>query len=256
MKKRLLYAGDTSLDHQAAYLSSLMNRYHFEYDYLASNQPFPDSCMKKEYALVVLSDYPASNFEAEQMRQMAERVRDGMSLCMIGGWESFTGAGGDYHRTPLADVLPVAMKSSDDRVNLSRPCLVIREQSHAILNALPYDQEIPAIGGLNDLEVKPGATLLLSAVEFKARNNGSVIEFNEGLKYPLLVVGRYGLGRTAAYASDVAPHWVGPFVDWGDRRLKARADGSRTVEVGNWYAEFFVNLLRWLCVDYEKAIFD
>jgi uncharacterized membrane protein len=32
-----------------------------------------------------------------------------------------------------------------------------------------------------------------------------------------LVVGEYGRGRTAAFASDCAPHWAPPeFVEWPD----------------------------------------
>ncbi|MHC5115638.1 MAG: glutamine amidotransferase, partial [Planctomycetota bacterium] len=80
------------------------------------------------------------------------------------------------------------------------------------------------------------------------------IDFKESRSYPLLVLGDYGLGRTAAFASDVAPHWVGPFVDWGNKRIKARADGSQTIEVGNWYAEFFANVLQWLCVKNYETI--
>jgi hypothetical protein len=59
-----------------------------------------------------------------------------------------------------------------------------------------------------------------------------------------LIVGRYGAGRTAALATDVAPHWVGGFVDWGDRRI-AQAVGGGMIEVGNWYARFFHNLVAW-----------
>jgi len=59
-----------------------------------------------------------------------------------------------------------------------------------------------------------------------------------------LVVGEFGRGRTAALATDVAPHWCGGLVDWGDRRLVRQVGGGR-IEVGNWYAELFRNLLVW-----------
>jgi hypothetical protein len=45
-------------------------------------------------------------------------------------------------------------------------------------------------------------------------------------------------------ATDVAPHWVGGFVDWGDQRV-AQAVANDGIEVGNWYARFFRNLLVW-----------
>jgi len=69
-------------------------------------------------------------------------------------------------------------------------------------------------------------------------------QFTRGEESPLLVVGQYGRGRVAALATDVAPHWVGGFVDWGDRRITQDVGGG-FVEIGNWYAGFFRNLLVW-----------
>lgn len=254
MKHRILYLGDTALSLQASYLAGIMSYYGLGFDYVSSDKKFPDSLLKKDYQLVIVSDYPATNFSAKQTKLIIDKVKDGMGLLMIGGWESFTGAGGDYYGTLFAEALPVVMRNQDDRVNFSDPCLVIKENSHAIIGSLPFGQDIPAIGGLNAFDAKRGAAVLLSAVRFKAEINNDTIDFKESSTYPLLVVGDYGLGRTAAFASDVAPHWVGPFVDWGDTRIKARADGASIIEVGNWYAEFFANLIKWLCVKNYETI--
>jgi hypothetical protein len=45
-------------------------------------------------------------------------------------------------------------------------------------------------------------------------------------------------------ATDVARRWVGGLVDWGDRRLVQELAGT-FIDVGNWYARFFRNLLAW-----------
>ena len=46
---------------------------------------------------------------------------------------------------------------------------------------------------------------------------------------PLLVIGQYGMGRSAAYASDISPHWASEeFMNW------------------NGYSQLFGNLTRWL----------
>ena len=58
------------------------------------------------------------------------------------------------------------------------------------------------------------------------------------------MVGEHGRGRTAALATDVAPHWVGGLVDWGDQRVVQDVGGG-SIDVGNWYARFFRNLLVW-----------
>jgi hypothetical protein len=47
-------------------------------------------------------------------------------------------------------------------------------------------------------------------------------------------------------ATDLAPHWVGGLVDWGDDpRVAAQDQGSWQIEVGNFYAQFVANLLAW-----------
>jgi uncharacterized membrane protein len=45
---------------------------------------------------------------------------------------------------------------------------------------------------------------------------------------PMLVTGRYGQGRTAAFMSDFAPHWAGDFPLW------------------EGYGQFWGQMLRWL----------
>lgn len=249
MTPKAVYLGDTGLNQQAAYLAGVMTHYGLTFEYRNSDGPFDEALLSSEYGLMILSDYPASCFTDDQLAAIAEKVRCGMGLLMIGGWESFTGLGGNYHRTRLAEVLPVRMRSSDDRVNFSSPCLMVKEQDHPMLGSLPFDRCCPAVGGLNAVEVKPGAAVLLSAVPFAASRNDGVFQFRQGSAYPLLVIGEYGRGRTAAFMSDVAPHWVGPFVDWGDCRLKAQADGAWEIEVGNWYAEFLANVIKGLCID-------
>ena len=54
-----------------------------------------------------------------------------------------------------------------------------------------------------------------------------------------------GRGRTAALATDVAPHWVGGLVDWGSRRVTAQAPRGEMIEVGQHYATFLTRLVEW-----------
>jgi uncharacterized membrane protein len=150
---------------------------------------------------------------------------------------------GEYHDSPLAEVLPVAMLGRDDRRNCAQPCLVEKVAEHPILEGLPWDRP-PGIGGFNAFAAGPDSQTLLNSAQFSARWNGRDFEFSRGQAAPLLVVGERGSGRTAALATDVAPHWVGGLVDWGDRRIAQEVAGG-VVEFGNWYAEFFRKLLVW-----------
>ena len=140
----------------------------------------------------------------------------------------------------------IVMADADDRINCSGPCLVVRNHSHQITDRLLFGADAPAIGGFNKLKVKKGCIEILSAQQFKVRYSKGSFVFSKGKTSPLLVTGSFGNGNTAAFAADVAPHWIGPLVDWGDKRIIAKADGGREIEVGNWYARLFINMIRWV----------
>jgi hypothetical protein len=244
MRAKTCYLGDGSLGGPASYLAAIMLDDGLEFDYVPSDETPPVDFMAEPYALYVVSDYPASRFGPAAMTFVAECVRRGSGLVMLGGWESFFGRVGEYHQSPLADVLPVVMQSTDDRHNCAQPCLIHKMAEHPILDGLPWDRP-PGIGGFNVLAAKPDAETLLTGVEFSfGWMPSSDFAFARGRQWPLLVVGQCGRGRTAALATDVAPHWVGGLVDWGDRRVVQEVAGER-VEMGNWYARFFRNLLVW-----------
>ncbi len=247
MKSNVLYLGDTAINQQASYLAGIMSYYNIAFDYIGSDEKFSLEKLGQDTKLIIISDYPSANFTPEQIDTIIERVKSGAGILMIGGWESFTGLGGDYGKTRLSEILPVLIKDSDDRINQSDPCLVKKEIDHEILTGLDLENDVPVIGGFNKVETKDSATTILSSQRFKACYGKSGFEFSLYKTAPLLAVGEFGLGRTAAFTSDVAPHWVGPFVDWGSSRITAQADGAEAIEVGNSYALFFKNLIEWLC---------
>ena len=245
MPSKICYLGDDSLRGAAAYLGGIMLHFGLEFDYVPSTDAPPASFAATPYALYIVSDYPAATFGRAAMSHVAERVSQGAGLAMLGGWESFFGRLGEYHASPLAEVLPVVMQQSDDRRNSAQPCLIDKKVDHPILEGLPWNQP-PGIGGYNAIAPKPGTTTLLTSVRFAVYRAGSGTDFRfiPGEEIPLLVVGQHGRGRVAALATDVAPHWVGGLVDWGDRRITQEVAGG-SVEIGNWYAQFFHNLLVW-----------
>jgi uncharacterized membrane protein len=246
MSKPIVYAGDTTLTQAASYLAGIMQHYGLEFDYLASDQSFDLSLLGSGCRVLILSDYPARNFGAGHVEEIERRVSGGMGLLMIGGWESFTGEGGDYGRTPIGALMPVAMQEKDDRINCSQPCVVELKQSHPAVKDLPFESVTPTIGGYNRVTTKPAGKEILSARRFKTQRKGQDFRFIPiADPDPLLVTGSHGKGRVTAYASDAAPHWVGGLVDWGDSRITACAAGAHPVEVGNWYARFFNQMIRW-----------
>ncbi len=245
--KMILYCGDTALREAGSYLAGVMAHGSIPFDYLASNQEFTDEFLFRAYRGIVLSDYPAINFAPSQLAKLAEKVHQGMGLLMIGGWASFTGANREYTETVLRELLPVIMQEQDDRVNSWQPCLIEKKKDHAIVDALPFDRFPPSVGGFNRFQAKPGAETILTVRQIGVSRKEGQLVFSPSFDIdPLLVVGSFGSGRVCAFASDVAPHWVGGLVDWGDSRLPVRAEGANQREVGNWYAAFFECLIRWV----------
>jgi hypothetical protein len=244
MPGRICYLGDDDLGGAAAYLAGVMAHFGIAFDHVPSPQSPGDAFARTQYAAYVLSDYPAARWNTGQLERVVQDVRAGSGFLMLGGWESFHGQKGEYHRSRLAEVLPVVMAAADDRRNCAQPCLVDCRAEHPIVDGLPWDTP-PTIGGYNAFLPKPGAKLLLAGVRFAVARQANEFRFTRGEEVPLLVVGEYGRGRTAALATDVAPHWVGGWVDWGDGRV-CQPIGSGSIEVGNWYARFFRNLVAWL----------
>lgn len=281
----ILYCGDTCLNGAASYLCGLMSRWGWNYEYVPSDVPLSVEQVAGPHGLFIFSDYPAAQIDRAAQELIAEKVRLGAGVLMIGGWESFHGLGGNWDGTPIGDVLPVSISPTDDRVNFDQPTLLRAISSstalHPILQGLPWNERPPTIGGLNRFTPKPGAEPLLAGLSFKAKlaetpgwiqateefvenwllppkvketlisatpfrnpSQGDMI-FDLQAIHPVLVIGTAGHGRAAAFASDIAPHWVGGLVDWGESRVTAQAPNGPAVEVGFSYAQFWRQLLTW-----------
>ena len=106
----------------------------------------------------------------------------------------------------------------------------------------------PTIAGYNAVTANDEAEVVLEVIRFATlavRDVFSPITFDVKSRDPYLVVGSFGSGKTAALSSDLAPHWVGGFVDWGDERVRISHNG-REVEVGDRYIQFISSLIGWL----------
>ncbi len=245
-KPTVLYLGDSALKGPGAYLTGIMSFHNIAFDYLPTREKFTDPLLNNNYSAIIMSDYPARNFSPAQLNAIVEKVRAGMGLLMIGGWTSFAGVNSEYTNTILSQILPVIMQQGDDRVNCYQPCLLEKASNHQIIDSLPFDRKPPAIGGFNRVTAKNDAATLLFARRFEAHRKAGVFKLTPFEKPdPLLVVGSYGKGRVTAFATDVAPHWVGGLVDWGDKTITAQAPGANTVEIGNWYAQLFANMINY-----------
>lgn len=241
--RRVAYLGDTTLPGPASYLAGILTHAGRPYLYVPSDRQPPDEAFAEDVGLYVLSDYPSARLSPEHTRRLTARLDAGAGLLMLGGWESFHGLGGDWDRTPLAAYLPVEMLPTDDRRNW--PCaILIREAArHAVLSGLSFAQP-PSIGGYNEFRPRPGATVVLEGERILATAAAGGFTFSAHGRLPLLVTHESRGRRSACLATDVAPHWVGSFVDWGDHRVTVSM-GADSIEVGSGYLRFFANLIAW-----------
>lgn len=246
MASIILYLGDTALAGAASYLGGVMTHAGLKFEYRPSDAALRPEDVATPHALYILSDYPAKMIAQPLQQRIVEHVARGAGLLMLGGWETYCGLGGDWAGTPIAEILPVEIATTDDRRNCDDLVLVhCQQETHPAVAGLPWTDRPPIIGGFNEVRAKPTGETLLTARRFRATFAGDAVQLAPGSVHPLLVVGVHGHGRTAALTTDLAPHWVGPLVDWGDRRVQARAPGAGEIEVGDLYARFVEQVLRW-----------
>lgn len=186
------------------------NSVEFQPNHVAAEK-FPTSAEElNQYDVVVLSDIGANTLLLpngvfakgeripHRLEVLAQWVRDGGSLLMVGGYLSFQGieAKANYRNTALARVLPVEMEVGDDREETPQGVEAESLNNHSATAGLPTAW--PAVLGHHRFVAREGAQVLATVGEF-----------------PLLVVDSEGAGRVAAFASDMGPHWLPTeFLEW------------------------------------------
>ncbi len=163
-----------------------------------------------KYQVVILGDLDSTAFTEPEMNQLADSVRRGTGLIMLGGFHSF-GPGG-YATTPLAQVLPVGM----DRFSRQQFDAPIREDAHVPgpIQMMPTPlglshfslllsadrranqaawSKLPPLEGANRLQRR---LLAPGAIELAAAGDA-----------PLLVAHTYSAGRVMAFAADSTWRW-------------------------------------------------
>ncbi|GAA5505359.1 glutamine amidotransferase [Novipirellula caenicola] len=175
-----------------------------------------DWFQKGKFDIYIIGDLDADAIGREQLSQLAQSVSDGAGLVMLGGYHNYDAGG--YANSPLADVLPVEMDASrrisiqsdevdNPRLQIPGPITIKRSRSHPITNIGGDDPDatwstLPRLLGANRFvgpKVSPGVQVLLETADSD----------------PLLVVGEYGRGRTAAVAFDSTWRW------WREGRSEA-----------------------------------
>jgi uncharacterized membrane protein len=148
-------------------------------------------------------------------RIIAEFVERGGAFIMAGGWLSFSGrlGFGGWHKTPVANILPVQMLGLDDEIETPEGAVPQAvERDHPIMTGIDWNTAPPFLG-YNKTKLKERATLLATIS-------------NE--KDPFIAVWDLGKGRTMAFMSDPVLHWGYNFIRW------------------EYYSKFWTQAVHWL----------
>ena len=239
---KILYAGDGPAGGPANYLLAILKSLKADVVHLPPSEKLTPDILQKKFDAFLLSDFSAKQCPSASQSEISNQVKKGSGLIMIGGWGSFSGPFGGWHKTLIEELLPVDCAPHDDRVNFPGGALVAVKTKHTLLNQLSFEKA-PVICGLNKISPKPNSQVLLTAK--KIISDGKKISF-QSAEYPLLVVNKSPKLKTVAFATDAAPHWCGGLVDWGSRSCKLPVNKTIRVEVGDMYVRFFATLIRWL----------
>jgi uncharacterized membrane protein len=206
---------------------------------------------------IFLSSVPAGAFSQQQLGWIDTWIgKRGGGLMMVGGEYSF--ASGGWGETSVAGMLPVMVSNNDSDWNPAAqalPKLPAEQLSHpvwhladdmAVLTSAA--KAIPKFQGANaGLKAKPGISTTLAtcdnvAVPSNASTNGLLDRVFASARpaatasgtMPLLTVGRYGRGRTAAMSVAITRPWASEFATaWGEQ-----AEDN--------YGQFWRNVVYWL----------
>lgn len=198
-----------------SYLRAVMESAGGDFQHMPSHQAATDFPLTLEelgqYDAVILSDIGANTLLLHpdvwlrgksipnRLRLLADWVRGGGALVMAGGYYSFAGIYGQakYYRSPLEDVLPVTIYPFDDRVEMPEGAVAeVLAPDHPVVAGI--SGQWPALLGLNEVVLKPEATLIAKVGE-----------------HPLLAAWECGKGKSLVWTSDIGPHWCPePFVTW------------------------------------------
>lgn len=242
MKKlNVFYAGDSPAGGPANYLLGILADMKAKVTHFDPSEVLSPDHFKQKQSVFILSDFSKKNLPKAAESALAQQVENGAGLLMVGGWGSFSGPFGGWKNSRVEKLLPVICKESDDRVNFPGGALIMEDQRLDFLSS-KWFQHPPSIAGLNDFEVKPGMKTLLT-VRPVLFDKGRVLLSSK--RHPFLVVRPNG-PRTAALATDLAPHWCGGMVDWGTMRRKLSVTSDIKIEVGNYYIDFVKSLIIWL----------
>lgn len=181
------------------------------------------------FDVFIFGDLDASFIRPEQQQLIADRVRGGAGLVMLGGYHSL--GPGHYEGTPLGEILPVNVGPADigQVTDEFLPTLTPAGSNHPIFyNIASFFPTRQGAGEREGLPPLDGCTRVAGP-----RPTAEVLAVcdDEGGELPVLAVHTVGKGRAAAFTGDTTRKW--------EQGPKARGEESP-------FLQFWGQMVRWL----------
>mgnify|MGYP005628048801 FL=1 len=202
--------------------------------------PFPTNLLFSDYLnsfdLILFQNFSYKPFiDKGYLANIKNFVENGGAFAMIGGDLSFQG--GSYAQTEIEQILPVELNATSqpfknesfnlqlERTPSRHPILQLEKEPSA--NGEAWGN-LPELNGIN--------------IGLKPRNNSNVLAsfIKGGVKYPVLVTGRIGKGRSLVIATDSLWNW----------HFRQVGEGGS----GRHYNRFWNNLISWLIDEPETRL--
>jgi uncharacterized membrane protein len=173
-------------------------------------------------SLLITPQARAGHVGVNRLDVLKAYVEGGGGLMLAGGYMGFQGMFGTarFHDTPVEDVLPVRCLPFSDGLEVPQGLQAsILQASHPVLAGI--EGPLPPILGMNKTDFRrDGSSRLLASCHYR------------GADWPLLSVRELGKGRTAAWTTDIGPHWLSQdFLAWP------------------LYGRLMGNIIRWIAGD-------
>ncbi len=156
-----------------------------------------DPATLEDFDVVILGDVPAGRLPEKFLAGLREASLEGRGVLFLGGEAAYSAGG--YGQGPLEGMLPIRLAAGKDRVEDEARALptdeglthfACRLEDGLAANRAAWERLPPLVGRHRPGGIKPGASVLVA-----------------GAGEPVLVVQRYGEGRTAAFLTDSTWRW-------------------------------------------------
>jgi len=147
----------------------------------------------EEFKVLIIGDVGRDFFTDDQLERIAKFVESGGSLLMMAGKENFGSNG--FAGTPVARVMPVSIDTADKYQEVKVAVTTTPDgAAHPIFQDVKIDWSLAQelISVIATGKPKAGATVLLQSTDDR---------------YPVVVVQRYGQGKTVVLLSDSTWQW-------------------------------------------------